>query len=83
MSNDFYDATIVLSAVVGMCAMYALGRRHGISAELRRVRYLIDVTRCTVTSWSIVVLDEAVRHRISVEELREGLRKKWTWEKLK
>ncbi len=50
MSTDFYDATIVLSALIGMWAMYVLGRRHGLAAERRRVQYLIDVARCTVTS---------------------------------
>jgi len=83
MSSDVYDATIVMSALIGMCAMYALGRRHGVAAEFRRVQYLIDVARCTVTSWSVVVLDEAVGHRIGVEELREGLRRKWDKEYLK
>lgn len=75
MSNDFYDATIVLSAVVGMCAMYTLGRRHGIAAEFRRVQYLIDVTRQTVSSWDVEMLDEAIGHRISVNGLRQCLRK--------
>ncbi len=80
MSTDFYDATIVLSALIGMWAMYVLGRRHGLAAERRRVQYLIDVARCTVTSWSVVVLHEAVDQRISVEELRKGLRDKWNRE---
>ncbi len=83
MSTDFYDAMIVISAFVGMWAMYTLGRRHGIAAEARRVQYLIDVARCTVTSWSVVVLDEAVGQRITLEEMREGLRKKWDKEYLR
>lgn len=83
MSSDVYDVTIVLSALVGMWAMYLLGRRHGVAAEHRRVHYLIDVARCTVTSWSVIVLDAAVEQRIGVEEMREGLRKKWNWEKFK
>jgi len=74
---------VVLSTLVGMCSMYVLGRRHGVAAERRRVQYLIDVARCTVTSWSVVVLHEAVDQRISVEELRKGLREKWSQEYLK
>jgi len=78
MSSDVYDVTIVLSALVGMWAMYVLGRRHGVAAERRRVEYLIDVARCAVSSWSVYMLHDAVGQRISVEELREGLRKNRT-----
>jgi len=77
------DTMVVLWSLIGMCALYALGRRHGVEAERRRVEYLVDVAQCTVTSWSMVMLREAVEQRISVQEMREGLRKNWNWEKWK
>jgi len=77
------DTMVVLWSLIGMCALYALGRRLGVEAERRRVEYLVDVAQCTVTSWSMVMLREAVEQRISVQEMREGLRKNWNWEKWK
>jgi hypothetical protein len=83
MSPFTSDVMVILSSLVGMCSMYALGRRHGIAAERRRIQYLVDVAQCAVTSWSVTMLREAVDQRISVQEMREGLRKNWNWEKWK
>jgi hypothetical protein len=74
MSADVCDAIIILAALIGMSAMYALGRGHGVAAERLRVQYLVDVARCTVSSWSVVMLREAFEQRISIREMREGLR---------
>jgi len=82
MSADMSDALVIIWSLIGMWTLYVLGRRHGVAAERRRVAYLVDVTQSTVSSWSVVMLREAIEQRVNIQEMREGLRN-WKWEKTK